>query len=69
VGAGQGQQGAEFFLGDPGGEQLPGGLVGRDLVPHAGGRPVGQPFAGAEKAAPVRPGRIGLHAAPAEPLA
>src|SRR5204862_5707793 len=68
-GAGQGEQAAQFFLGDPGGEQLAGGLVGGDLFPHAGERVIGEPLAAAEQPPPVRPGRVLAGAAAAQVLA
>ncbi len=55
---GGGAQRAEFLLGDPGGEDLAGGVVVDQTVPHSGQRAGGEPFAGAQQQPPVRPGRI-----------
>jgi hypothetical protein len=41
-----GHQAAEFFLGDPGGQQLAGGFLAEDLLPHAVELLAGEPFAG-----------------------
>jgi hypothetical protein len=55
-----GQQGAEFFLADPGGEQLPGRFGVDEIVSHAGELPVGQALAAAEQPPAVGPCRVGL---------
>lgn len=47
---------AEFLLGDPGGQQLPGGLVRGDLLPQPDERLIGQALAVAQQPPTVRPG-------------
>lgn len=57
--AGAGQQSTEFFLGDPRGQDLSGGLVVDQVVPHPGERALREAFTAAQQAAPVGPFRIG----------
>src|SRR5690606_5994876 len=61
--AGAGQQGAEFFFGDPGGQDLPGRVVGEQLVPHLRQRGRAQSLAGSQQPTPVGPLGVDLAAA------